>query len=92
MMGNTKGWGTPLANDSIENVVDRTNAEINNGAVFYNSDDMINDSGISMTDGIIKMESVIPHKNSIFGSEVAKLVKSISDYIDNRRISLWKIF
>ena len=83
MMGNTKGWGTPLANDSIENVVDRTNAEINNGAVFYNSNDMINDSGISMTDGIIKMESVIPHKNLIFDSEVAKLVKSISDYIDN---------
>lgn len=83
MMGSTKGWGTPLANDSIENVVDRTNAEINNGAVFYNSDDMINDSGISMTDGIIKMESVIPHKNLIFDSEVAKLVKSISDYIDN---------
>lgn len=83
MMGNTKGWGTPLANDSIENVVDRTNAEINNGAVFYNSNDMINDSGISMTDGVIKMESVIPHKNLIFDSEVAKLVKSISDYIDN---------
>ena len=83
MMGSTKGWGTPLANDSIENVVDRTNAEINNGAVFYNSDDMVNDSGISMTDGVIKMESVIPHKNLIFDSEVVKLVKSISDYIDN---------
>lgn len=76
MMGNTKGWGTELANTPITDVVAAGNADLEKYATLYDTTELINDSEVAM-------ESVLPKRNMIFDEEVKKLVKGLKDYVSN---------
>ena len=76
MMGNTKGWGSELANTPITDVVAAGNADLEKYATLYDTTELINDSEVAM-------ESVLPKRNMIFDEEVKKLVKGLKDYVSN---------
>ena len=76
MMGNTNGYGTPLANTPIEDVVAKNNVDLEKYATLYDTTELINDSEIAM-------ESVLPKRNMIFDEEAKKLIKGLKDYVSN---------